>query len=472
MLTNTYQSYFFILGFFITASMLNAGCSDGGPPGLSESLDETVSPIEVIDTFPEYADENIELDVSIQATFSASIDTSSINDSTFIVREGGIEISGTFSYSGSTVTFMPNRTFARNTSINTTITSQVADVEGNTMDQEYEWNFTTRPATTYEATPPTVIETNPKDGATDISANTNISARFSKTLNPETINSNTFYLRNNNGSIIPGSLSYTDSTATFSPSESLPDGVEYTATITNDIEDPFGNSPDQSYNWNFTTKEIDRTPPRVISTNPENHEEDVAFDIQITATFSERIDPATINSNTFRLRTNLNSISGSVSYEDSTAVFKPSSTLQDGIVFTAIITDGIQDLKGNSPPNNYSWNFITKEIDRTPPHIISTKPQNEEDDVPIDIQITATFSEQMSKSTINEDTFELYQWQWGQYRKLSGSVSYSGSTATFTPGTDLRDEQYYTVIISSDVTDLAGNALGATYRWDFETEDD
>lgn len=366
MLTDSCQSKFFILGFFLTVIMLNTGCSDGGLPGLSESLDETVSPIEVVYTFPEYADENIDLDVSIQATFSASIDTGSINHSTFVVREGGIEISGTFSYSDSTVTFMPNRTLARNTSINTTITSQVADAEGNTMDQDYEWNFTTRPPTTYEATPPSIIGTNPNDGATDISFSTNTSAQFSKILNPETINSNTFYLQNNNGNIISGSVSYTDSTATFTPSGSLREGTEYTATITNDIEDPFGNSPNQSYNWNFTTKEIDRTPP----------------------------------------------------------------------------------------------------------HITSTKPQDDEDDAPVDVRITATFSEQMDASTINEDTFEVYLWRWGLFRKLSGSITYSGTKAAFTPQNDLRDEQYYVVTISSDVTDLSGNALSTSYRWDFETEDD
>lgn len=366
MLTDSYQSNFLILGLFLIAIIHNTGCSDGGLPGLSESLDETVSPIEVIDTFPEYADENIDLDVSIQATFSASIDTGSINDSTFVVREDDLEISGTFSYSDSTVTFMPNSTFARNTSINTNITSQVADVKGNTMDQDYEWNFTTRPPTTYEATPPSIIGTNPNDGTTDISVSTNISAQFSKILNPETINSNTFYLQNNNGNIISGSVSYIDSTATFAPSGSLREGTEYTATITNDIEDPFGNSPNQSYNWNFTTKEIDRTPP----------------------------------------------------------------------------------------------------------HITSTEPQDNEDEVSVDIRITATFSEQMDVSTINENTFEVYLWRWGLFQKLSGSITYSGTTATFTPQNNLRDEQYYVVTISSDVTDLSGNAIGTSYRWDFETDDD
>ncbi|MEL7833719.1 Ig-like domain-containing protein [Fodinibius sp. Rm-B-1B1-1] len=457
----------------ILATVIIAGCKDPQLPGFSDSLAENPSPVQVIETSPPEDAQDVELNTYIQAIFNTTIDSTSITDSTLIIRQGNTIVEGSLSPTDSALTFFPANEFQRDQTIIATISSTIADSQGNTMDQDFEWSFTTREATTQEITPPTVASTEPSPGTTDVSAEISIYARFNKALNPSTVNNNTFLLRTNNNNI-SGSVSYEDSTAIFNPSENLQDGTVYTATITDDIRDLYGNAPSNNYNWNFITKDVDRTPPHVSSTRPRDDEDDVLFDIQITATFSERVDPASVNSNTFRLRTNNGNVSGSVRYEDedSTAVFNPSETLQDGTLFTATITDGIRDLNGNAPSNNYNWNFTTKEIDRTPPRVVSTNPRDDADEVSDDIQVTATFSESMDASTINEDTFGLYQWRLGQYRQISGSVSYSGNTATLTPLSDLRNDRHYVAIISSDVTDLAGNELGEVYRWSFNTEDD
>lgn len=455
----------------IITVILNTGCKDADLPGLSESLEKNQSPIEVIQTSPEDDATNIDLNIPIQAIFNNSIDSSTINDTTFIVRQDTTSITGSFTYRDSSVTFTPSTEFARNTHVNTIITSDVADIDGNIMDQEFEWNFTTRPATEHEIIPPAVTSAEPSPGTTDVSADINIYAHFNKALNPSTINNSTFLLRTNNSSV-SGSVSYEDSTAVFNPSGNLRDGTVYTATITDDVRDLYGNAPSSSYNWNFITKDVDRTPPHVVSINPRDDEDDVSFDIRIRATFSEQVDPTSINNNTFRLRTNNGNISGSVSYKDSTAVFNPSKALRDGTVYTATITNDIEDLYGNSPKNNYNWNFTTKEVDRTPPHVVSTNPRDDEDDIPVDTPITITFSEPMDPTTINKETFGLYLRRWGQYRKVSGSVSYSGTMAAFNPKGELRDDRDYVAIVSSDVTDLAGNELGESYRWEFETDDD
>lgn len=459
-----------IVALLIITGIFTA-CNDAQPPGLSESIGQVESPMQVIETSPEDDATNIDLDISIRATFNATVDSATINDSTFIVRQDTTAVPGSFIYRDSSVTFTPSNKLSRNTLVNTIISSEVTDIDGNIMDQDFEWYFTTRPATGQEIIPPVVTSAEPAPGTTDVSADINIYARFNKALNPSTINNNTFKLRANNGSI-SGSVTYEDSTALFNPSGSLQDGTVYTATITDGIRDLYGNAPSSDYNWNFITKDVDRTPPHVVSTNPRDDEDDVSFDVRIKATFSEKLDPATVNNNTFRLRSNNGSISGSVSYEDSTAVFSPSENLRDGTIFTATITDDIKDLSGNYPNNNYNWNFTTKEVDRTPPRVVSTDPREDEDDVPVDTRIAVTFSEPMDSSTLNEETFGLYLQRWGQYRQVSGSVSYSGTTATFNPKGKLRDDRDYVAIISSDVTDLAGNELGESYRWKFETDDD
>jgi hypothetical protein len=353
----------------ILAIVITAGCKKQKSPSFADSVGENQVPqqVQVIETQPLDGSQNIELDIPIRASFNTAIDTSTINETTFIIRDDTTVITGSFSFSDSIITFIPSQEFDRSKVITTTLSSEIADTQGNRMSQEYMWNFTTRPLTVEERTPPSVTVTNPQNGATDIDFSTNITAKFSKKLNPKTINGSTFYLKNDNGSIVSGSVSYADSTATakFNPSGLLQDGIEYTATITVDIEDLFEHSLEQNYSWTFTTKEIDRTPPRVISTNPQDNDENVDDDIQITATFSESMDPATINNETFVLYENRSTgflqISGSVDYANNTARFIPDEDLRDREYYIAIISASVTDLAGNTLGERYRWNFVTED---------------------------------------------------------------------------------------------------------------
>lgn len=355
--------------FTILAMLFTAGCKEQKLPSITESLNEGPIPeqVQVIETQPLDNARDIELDTPIQASFNTVIDSATVNENTFIIREDTTVVAGAFSFSDSIITFIPAQAFDRSKVITSTLSSEIADTQGNNMDQEYVWNFTTRPLTEEERTPPSVAATDPQNGATDVDLNTNIIVQFSKKLNPETINSNTFYVQNDNGSIISGSVSYADTTATakFNPSGVLQDATEFTATITVDIEDQFGHSPDQKHSWTFTTKVIDRTPPRVTSTNPQDNQINVDDDIQITATFDEPMDPATINKDTFKLyesrSTGFEQISGSVDYANNTARFTPNKDLRDREYYIAVISASVTDLAGNELGERYRWNFITED---------------------------------------------------------------------------------------------------------------
>ena len=145
--------------------------------------------------------------------------------------------------------------------------------------------------------------------------------------------------------------------------------------------------------------------------------------------------------------------------------------LRNGTEYTATITSTIQDLFGNTLTDNYQWRFTTKERDKTPPRVLLTNPRDDDRNVEIDTEITATFNEAMDPATINDETFLLYERRRSGFRQISGSVSYSGNTTRFTPNRNLRDKKDYVAAISASVTDLAGNSLTERYRWNFETED-
>jgi alpha-tubulin suppressor-like RCC1 family protein len=114
------------------------------------------------------------------------------------------------------------------------------------------------------------------------------------------------------------------------------------------------------------------------------------------------------------------------------------------------------------------WNLIetAPPPDTTPPTVFSISPEDGSFGVDVAIVVTATFSEAMDSSTINETSFIL------EGSAVSGTVTYDPATysATFTPDAVLSHNHTYTATLSTAITDLAGNPLSAPYTWSFTTE--
>jgi ice-binding like protein/Big-like domain-containing protein len=103
-------------------------------------------------------------------------------------------------------------------------------------------------------TPPTVVSVVPAGGATGICQGAIVTATFSKAMNPATINTGTFTLAAGTTAVTGTvSLDSTDTIATFTPSNPLTVGTQYTATITTGAKDQFGNGLAADFSWMFTT---------------------------------------------------------------------------------------------------------------------------------------------------------------------------------------------------------------------------
>ncbi|PIY50829.1 MAG: hypothetical protein COZ06_07310, partial [Armatimonadetes bacterium CG_4_10_14_3_um_filter_66_18] len=62
------------------------------------------------------------------------------------------------------------------------ITTGARDVDGNALENDFAWTFTT--GTTPDTTPPTVSSTVPADGDVDVSLDGNLTATFSEAMDP------------------------------------------------------------------------------------------------------------------------------------------------------------------------------------------------------------------------------------------------------------------------------------------------
>ena len=120
------------------------------------------------------------------------------------------------------------------------------------------------------------------------------------------------------------------------------------------------------------------------STDPFNGATGVAINRKIAATFSEAMDPTTINTTTFTLQQGATPVAGTVTYAGVTATFTPSGNLAANTTYTATITTGAKDLAGNPLASNFAWSFTTAVTpDTTAPTVTLTVPANAATGVPI-----------------------------------------------------------------------------------------
>lgn len=208
------------------------------------------------------------------------------------------------------------------------------------------------------------------------------------------------------------------------------------------------------------------TGPTVTSTGPVNLATNAPINDQITATFGESMNPATLTGTTFTLQQNSTSVTGTVSYTNGTATFSPASSLRTNTLYTATITTGAQNLSGAALASSYIWSFITSaSSDNTLPAVSLTSPANTATNVAINCQLAATFSKAMNPATLTSSTFTLAQGS----LSVTGMVSFVSGTAIFAPATNLLTNTTYSASLTTGVMDLDGNALATNFVWSFTT---
>lgn len=206
---------------------------------------------------------------------------------------------------------------------------------------------------------PTVNSTDPGNNATDVVLNKIITATFSEAMESSTINTSSFTLKD--GEImVAGDVSYSEMIATFTPTNTLTAGIVYTAMISTEAENLEGIALADNVVWGFTTGDAsDDIAPTVTLTNPLNDAVNVERNIIVEGTFSEEMDPLTINTSTFTLLQGTNEVPGVVDYSESKATFSPTNTLSAETVYTATITTEAKDLDGNALAADKVWSFTT-----------------------------------------------------------------------------------------------------------------
>ena len=311
------------------------------------STGATILPV-VITTSPLNLATNVALNKTITATFSVPMDQSTITGTTFTLKNGTTPVLGLVSGLGNNVSFIPTLSLSPLTVYTAKITTAAKNMDGSSIAKDTTWTFTTGDVI------PKILTTDPTKLATNVALNKSVTATFSAAMSSTTLTSSTFTLMNGAINIV-GVVSYTGVVATFNPNNDLKSNTVYTATIKAGVKNVNGTPLAKDSVWTFTTATV--LAPTVILTDPADQDASVALNQNVTATFNEAMNSATISTTTFTIMEGLNPVSGVVSYAANTASFNPNSDFVAGKTYTAKVTNGVQNVGGTNMASDYVWSF-------------------------------------------------------------------------------------------------------------------
>ena len=304
---------------------------------------------------------------------------------------------------------------------------------------------------------PIVESTTPLSNALDVPLGQVITVTFNEEMDPSSITSTSFTVVG--AAPIAGTVTYADRTASFTPTLPLAENTTYTARVTTKVKDLVGNFLQVEHVWAFSTGTLLR--PVVLTTDPVNNAIAVKFDKTISATFNMVMNPSTLNGTTFKVNQGVDVVAGAITYTGSTVSFVPTNPLLSNKIYTVTITTGAKNSLNTAMVADYVWNFTTDIV----PTVAVTDPLNNAINVALNQTVTADFSTIMDASTINATTFTLKQGT----TTIPGTVSYSGTTASFNPTNSLVIGKVYTATITNGAKNVVGTALASDHVWEFTT---
>ena len=407
----------------------------------------------------------------ITAAFTKAMDPATLTPASFTLAcPAGTPVTGVVTYLAAgnvaTLTLPATPNLPAGTVCTATITTAAKDATGIALAGNFVWTFTTGAAP--DTTAPTVTGTINANGATNVAINTKVGATFSEAMDPSTITTTTFTLKQG-ATIVPGTVAYLGVNAVFTPASNLAASTPYTVTVTTGAKDVAGNPMAANFTIGWTTAAApDTTAPTVTGTIQTNGQTGVAINTSAGATFSEGMDPLTITNLNFTLTTDAGAaVPGAVSYSGVNAVFRPLSNLASSTHYNVTVkggVGGVTDLAGNPMASDFVIGWTTAAApDTTAPTVILVNPADLATGVATSTAVNATFSEAMDPLTISTATFSV--------AGVTGTVAYDAASkiATFTPASNLAASTTYTATVTTGVMDLAGNPLALNKVWSFTT---
>ena len=273
-------------------------------------------------------------------------------------------------------------------------------------------SFTTGAGPDTEA--PAVTAVSPPAGNAAVPVNALVVLQLSEPVSALSVGPSTVTLVAG-GSPVAGatSLSADRTTLTFTPSGPLAVSTLYDVTVVG-LADSTGNVQPVPFATSFTTGAsavADTGAPSVVSVSPLNNATGVPVGTSLVLTFSEVIDPTSVDASTIEVTIDgfSGQVAGSYAVDGTAVTFTPLTPLPGGeCVRLRVHNLSVRDLAGNAS-GVFTMTFVTEAVlDTTPPAVVAVTPTDGATDIGRQAKVVLTFSESLSSTTVTPSTLALF----------------------------------------------------------------
>jgi hypothetical protein len=409
------------------------------------------------------------INVTPKIVFNKPLNPITVNTSTFnmFLSDTGQYIPATVTQSanGTEVTITPQIPLLPNTEYHFRGCCGFQDQDGNNGNQIDLYFWTNGGKVT---TGPTVT-VSPLNGVTGIPLNAQVLVSVSTPIDPTTWSQNSIQLLNG-ATPVAGTVSLPNvQTLIFTPTSALTAGTTYTVKV-NGFTDANGNAVVPS-TTTFTTGSIAATGGLTLTSQSIPNGANVTNNLSpITLTFSQTLDPATVNLGTFLVTNSQNTnwgLAGAYSVNGNAVTFTPSNPYPPNATIWVYVTSGLTDVAGDAySGSTWPLNFTTTgdTADSTPLTVLSVSPASGATNVRPDTPVSVTFNKGINPYSANGSSNSgrnalLFAGQGVQDTGGNITMSADNRTMTLNSGSLYTGTTYTIELPAGGISDPSGNTI-------------
>ena len=213
------------------------------------------NPLTVLGLAPADNERDVPIDSTIAVLFASDLATATLTSDNFTVYEAFAldPLPGTLSYDEEMrmAIFTPAERLQGDKKYQVFVSSFLADVNGNQLGRQINWQFTTGADTIV----PYIVSHYPAADDVDVPINTLIQVDFSEFMLPATMNTSTLRLLDAGGNVVPATVieNTLERAAVLIPDANLKPNTQYQVQVAASIKDIGDNPLSAAYQWDFTT---------------------------------------------------------------------------------------------------------------------------------------------------------------------------------------------------------------------------
>jgi hypothetical protein len=400
-------------GFVVAGSFSTVGTNDTTKPTVAIT--------------PSNGATNIGLNPQIVLTFSESINPTTVGINSVAVFSGDVPLSPSITISADNRTVvLSGVTLPTSTKITVLANHLITDLSGNTLNDTMS-QFTTASAVLTSA--PSVVNTRPANGATNVATNTVITLFTSAPMNVGTIPGALYVSQN--GVAVSGTptVAANGQSIVFTPSSSFTAGTPIQVFLNSTAQDTYGNNL-TNFQATFTTAGSTSSSAVVQAVNPGAGTSNVPLNTTIQVQYNQALQSGSVT---------CNGSSGSVTVKDSSNTYltpnctlvgggqviniNPTGNLAAGTQYTVSVSASVTNTS-SVPVSPFSYTFTAgAAVDNAAPVVISVTPPDSSIHIGTNAGVSVNFDRAINPVSVTGSSIQL----------SGGAVTAVPSSISFTP---------------------------------------